>query len=133
MILLIPIISTIAIANQPPTIPHITGSTTVKPGVKETYGFCSEDPDGDDLNYTIKWGDGTEEVFGPVSPGLCATLDHSWSGQGKYTIEAMASDGQADSGWGELKITVPRSRTINSFFQSFFQQFPILRLLLLLY
>jgi hypothetical protein len=135
MILLIPLLSITATANQPPTTPHITGPTTGTAGVEETYGFCSEDPDGDDITYTIDWDDGNVEEFGPVSHGLCAQVDHTWLEQGTYTIRAKASDGQAESDWGELTVTMPRNRMLhNSFllrlFEQFINRFPILQYLL---
>jgi len=131
MILMIPLLSTTVSANQPPTIPHIEGPTSGKAGVQQTYGLCSEDPDGDDITYIIDWDDGTgEEHIGPSPPGVCATAKHTWSEQGEYTIRAKASDGQAESDWGELTVTMPRNRAVNSFLLRFLQQFPILRYLL---
>ena len=110
LILLIPLVSTTAMANEPPSIPHIIGPTTGKINVKQTYGICSEDQDGDKITYTVDWGDGTVDTFGPVSSGLCATLDYAWSEEGTYTIKAKASDGQAESDWGELEVTIPRAK-----------------------
>lgn len=133
LILLVPLISTAAIANQPPSTPHIDGPTSSKPRVKESYGFCSEDPDGDKINFTINWGDGPDVVVGPVPTGVCAILEHAWSEEGTYKIKAKASDGQADSDWAELDVIIPRSRTINSFLHWFIQMFPILRFLVQLY
>ena len=133
LILLIPLISTTVAANVPPTTPHIIGPTNGKPNVEETYGFCSEDEDGDNITYTINWGDGPDVVLGPVPNGVCATLEHAWSDEGTFTIKAKASDGQADSDWAELDVVIPRSRTINSFLHWFIQMFPILRFLVQLY
>ena len=131
MILMIPLLSTTVSANQPPTIPHIEGSTSGKAGVEHTYGLCSEDPDGDDITYIVDWDDGTgEEHIGPVPQGVCISAKHTWSNQGEYTIRAKASDGQAESDWGELTVTMPRNRAVNSFLLWFLQQFPILRYLL---
>lgn len=130
MILLIPLLSTTATANQPPTTPDIHGTTSGKAGVEYSYEVCSEDPDEDDITYTIDWDDGTvEEHQGPS--GVCLFVWHSWSEQGEYTIRVKASDGQAESSWGELTVTMPRNRAIyNTFLYRFLQHFPLLERLL---
>jgi hypothetical protein len=132
MILMIPLLSTTATANQPPTTPHIDGPTSGKAGVPYEYTLCSEDPDQDQITFTINWDDDTgEEIIGPVPPGVCALASHTWSEQGEYTISAKASDGQAESGWGELTVTMPRNRAIyNIFLYRFLQHFPLLERLL---
>jgi hypothetical protein len=137
MILLIPLLSATATANQPPTTPHIEGPTSGKAGVPHEYAICSEDPDEDQITYSIYWDDGTgEEIIGPVPSGVCALASHTWSKQGEYTISARASDGQAESNWGQLEVTISKKhRAINTPFLSFLQNhlnmFPILQKILL--
>jgi hypothetical protein len=125
-ILLIPFISTIAAANQPPTAPDIEGKTSGTVGVEYTYGFCSSDPDGDNITICISWGDGTGDVcIGPFESGACVTATHTWTQQGTYTIKAQASDGIAESDWSTLEVTMPRSKIVqNLLIQRFFEQFP---------
>jgi hypothetical protein len=136
IILMIPFISTIAAANQPPTAPDIEGSTSGKAGVQYTYGFCSTDPDGDNITVCINWGDGSGDVYiGPFPSGVCATATHTWFKQGTYLIKAKASDGQAESDWSTLEVTMPRNKIVHTLFilrlfERFPNAFPILRQLL---
>jgi len=124
--LLIPFISTIAAANQPPSAPDIEGKTSGTVGVEYSYGFCSTDPDGDNITICISWGDGTGDVcIGPFESGTCVYATHTWTMQGTYIIKAQASDGQAESDWSTLDVTMPRSKIVqNLLIQRFFEQFP---------
>jgi hypothetical protein len=137
LILLIPIISTTAAANQPPTAPTIDGPPNGNAGVQYTYGFCSEDPDGDNVTIIVNWGEGEGDVsYGPFPSGICATATHAWSKKGTYIIKAKASDGQAESAWATLSVTMPCSYYIPTLslwehlFERFPNAFPILRFLL---
>ncbi len=136
LILLIPIISTTAAANQPPTAPTIDGPPSGNAGTEYTYGFCSEDPDGDNITIIVNWGEGSDVTFGPFQSGVCATATHTWSKKGTYTIKAKASDGQAESNWTTLSVTMPYSYSLpfhpflEVLFERFPYAFPILRYLL---
>ena len=112
MTLLMPAISITTIANDPPIVPDIEGPASGKPGVEYTYGFCSEDPDGDDMFYCIDWGDGSGEVcIGPFSSGICATADHTWSEQGTYIIKAKAKDiHDAESEWATKEVKMSKNK-----------------------
>lgn len=115
ILLMLPILAITAAANQPPSAPDIEGPASGKVRTQITYGFCSTDPDGDNITISINWGDGTgDEYIGPFASGLCATASHIWLKKGTYTIKAKASDGQADSNWSSLEITIPRSKFIQS-------------------
>jgi hypothetical protein len=112
-ILTIPLLAITAAANQPPSAPDIEGPTSGKVRTQLTYGFCSTDLNGDNITITINWGDGTgDENVGPFESGVCATASHIWLKKGTYTIKAKASDGQADSNWSTLDITIPRSKVV---------------------
>jgi hypothetical protein len=134
LILLIPITSTIAAANQPPTAPDIEGSPSGKAGVQYTFGFCSTDPDGDNITICVNWGEGSgDEYFGPFPSGVCGIGTHTWSKQGTYSIKAKALDGQAESEWSTLEVTMPTSKIVHTLFiQGLFERlsnaFSILRL-----
>ncbi|UCF11734.1 MAG: hypothetical protein JSW06_06695 [Thermoplasmatales archaeon] len=139
MALLIPALSMTTIANESPSAPDIDGQSSGKPGVEYTYGFCSEDPDGDDIFYCIDWGDGSGEVcIGPFSSGVCAIADHTWSEQGTYIIKAKAKDiHDAESQLSTLEVTMPRNQAFNFnfnmlewLFERFPNAFPILRYML---
>ncbi len=124
MILLIPVISVIAAANQPPTAPDISGPSSGNAGATLTYTFTSTDPDNDDLTYCIEWGCGENICTDPYPSAEPATASHKYAA-GDYTIRAYASDGQADSDWSEKDITIPRNRPVTyMLFQRILQQFP---------
>ncbi len=136
LLLMIPIVPTIAAKNQPPTAPDIEGSASGKAGVQYMYGFCSTDPDGDNITICVNWGDGSgDEYIGPFPSGVCGTTNLIWSKQGTYVIKAKASDGQAESDWSTLEVTMPTSKIIHTlciqrFCERFSNTFSILRLLL---
>ncbi len=136
MTLMLPALSVTAIANEPPTAPDIEGPPSGKPGVEYTYGFCSTDPDGDDIFYCIDWGDGSGEIcIGPYSSGICATATHTWSEQGTYIIKAKAKDiYDAESELSTLDVTMPINipfifnfNLLSWLFERFPNAFPILR------
>ena len=136
VMLILPLLSTLAAANQPPSAPEIEGPTSGNAGTQYTYGFCSTDPDGDNVTICVNWGDGSGDVcFGPFPSGVCATAVHIWLKQGTYTIKAKASDGQLESDWSTLEITMPRGKFFHSFIVSHLLEripniFTILRYLL---
>ncbi len=122
--------------NLPPDKPLITGPTSGKADTPYTYTFTSTDPDGDDVSYYIKWGDGDTTdwtTFQPSGP-LGYSESHTWSSQETYTIKAKAKDIYgAESDWAELTVTMPRNKAINKPFLNFLENhpnlFPLLRLL----
>ncbi len=121
IILMLPILAITAAANQPPSAPTIDGPASGNVGAQLTYGFCSTDPEGDNISICINWGDGTDEIcIGPFESGICATASHIWLKKGTYIIKAKASDGQAESNWSSLEVTIPRSK--------FIQNTPVFRL-----
>jgi hypothetical protein len=126
LILLVPIISTTAAANLPPTAPTIDGPPSGNAGVQYTYGFCSTDPDGDNVTIIVNWGVGSDVNYGPFPSGVCATATHTWSKKGTYILKAKASDGQAESDWATLSVTMPCSYSIpfQLFLEILFERFP---------
>jgi hypothetical protein len=132
IVLMLPLISTIAAANQPPSAPDIEGPSSGNAGTQYTYGFCSTDPDGDNITICINWGDGTGDVcIGPFQSGVCATAPHTWLKQGTYTIKAKASDGQVESDWSTLEITMPRGKFFHSLLVShLLERFPNISIIL---
>lgn len=123
--------------NLPPTNPTIDGPNRGLPGNDYIYKLTSEDPDGDDeLYYYVDWDDGTNSGwFGPFSSGEEVTVNHTWSSKGKYTVKAKAKDtNDAESDWGTLRVTIPKTRAFSSTFYSFLQSrpyiFPLLQKIL---
>lgn len=119
--------------NDPPETPTIDGQTTGTAGQEYEYTFRTTDPDGDQVYYYIKWGDGDiVEWDGPHDSGQEVKFTHSWAIENTYTIRAKAKDvWDYKSDWGTLEVTMPRSRGLFfSFFESFSNTFQILRYLL---
>jgi hypothetical protein len=102
-------------ANQAPTAPTITGPTSGTTGTSYDYKFKSTDPDGDQVSYYVKWGDGTNTGwFGPYASGAEQTKSHTWSSKGTYIIEAKAKDTNgAESTWSTLTVTIPKAKSMN--------------------
>jgi len=123
--------------NAPPSDPIISGQTNGEYGTNYNYQFISEDPEGEDVWYYIKWGDGDkEEWIGPYSSGEIVTKGHTWDQQGIYMIEAKSKDSSGlESDWSNIRVTMPRNKIATnnilfSLFESFPNLFPALRHLL---
>ncbi len=115
--------------NDPPSDPTITGETNGKTGQSYTYKFKSTDPQNQNIFYYIDWGDGqTTDWFGPNPSGTEVTKSHTYSSDNDYTIKAKARDIYGkESNFGELKVTMPKSKHINFNFNLFywlFERFP---------
>jgi hypothetical protein len=115
--------------NDPPSVPTIDGPINGKVGVSYPYNITSIDPDGDDVSYFIRWGDGEEtdwttfQASGP--PGY--TESHSWDTQGTYIIQAKAKDIYGvESDLETLTVTIPRNKGINNLFLNWLQSHPFL-------
>ncbi len=79
-------------ANWPPTKPVING---IKIGAKNTpYSFTlyATDADNDFLQYTMNWGDGSQNTSLFLSNGTTWSVSHSWASPGKYNIIGKATD-----------------------------------------
>ena len=121
--------------SQPPDAPLISGPSNGKTGNSYPYTFSSVDPDGDNVSYYIKWGDGfilnwTDfQVSGP--PGY--TESHSWDTKGIYIIEAKAKDSLGvESNWTQFTVNMPRDKPISSsFFLRFLERYPLLERVML--
>ena len=119
-----------------PLTPDINGPTSGKPGTSYDYTFTSIDPDVDDVQFFIDWGDGDTEWTSFAASGTPVTRSHTWSEKGTYVIRAKAKDtDDYESDWGTLTVTMPRNRLLtNTLFMSLLERFPnafpILRYLL---
>lgn len=115
--------------NNPPEEPTITGPIKGKPG--EEYTYCISpvvDPDGDNIFVFWDWGDGeTSSWLGPYASGQGNCANHSWDSEGTYIIKAKVKDEFGlESGWGELSVTIPKYRIINTLFYKSFEKNPII-------
>lgn len=102
VILNYPLMLTI-IYNNPPRIPIMPlGNASGTPGANYCYYTSATDPDGDQIEYTFDWGDGTTSIIGTVDSGTKANASHSWSKSATYQIRASATDSLGkSSGWSE--------------------------------
>jgi hypothetical protein len=116
------------VVNEPPEKPQITGPSSGNNGQSYDYTFITTDVDGDQLYYTIEWGDGQNNTWiGPYTSGQPVTIPHTWAQKGTYTVRAIAKDvHNAESDWATLEVTMPFSYNIpfQPFWQRFFELFP---------
>ena len=120
-------------SNLPPNAPIIHGPTNGNAGTSYNYTFNSVDPEGDNISYYIKWGDGHVEIWdGPHASGAEFDIAHTYAHQGTFTIEAKTKDIYgAESDWATLEVSMPRDKaTISSLLLRFLERFPILERLL---
>jgi hypothetical protein len=97
------------VLNDPPDAPTITGPGEGKPGTIYLFVVQTTDPNDDTVSYFIDWGDNTtSDWIGPYASGAQATITHSWSEQGTFTVKVKAKDQPGDeSDWGILQIVMP--------------------------
>jgi len=113
--------------NNPPGAPEIDGPAKGEAGVAYDYDFTAIDPDGNDISYYIKWGDGDITEWTTLqTSGTSYSETHVWSEQGTFTIEAKVRDSEdAESGWETFQVTMPRNKvSTNTLFQQILERFP---------
>ena len=125
------------LVNDPPSKPSISGEMNGGINHPYEYTFVSADPDGDNVYYTITWGDGhITDWFGPFASGEDVIVSHEWSEMGTYKIRARAIDTyDAMSEWGWIEVRMPINQPVQFPFISwllerFPNMFPLLRILL---
>ena len=114
-----------SLQNLAPQTPVIDGPTTGDAGTPYDFSFNTTDPDGDNLYYYVDWGDNQRSWFGPYPSGEEATVSHTWSEQGTYTIKAKARDIHgAESDWDYLEVEMPVNQpsTNQQLLKTIFQQ-----------
>ncbi len=91
------------VINTPPNNPsRPSGPISVEPGVSSFFNISAHDPDGDQINYTIDWGDDTTLIIDHIESGKVAKANHTWSKAGTYDIRALATDSKgASSEWSK--------------------------------
>jgi hypothetical protein len=108
---------TVTIVNLPPEAPSINGPRIGKVGEYSSnkFTFSSTDPDGSNISYYIKWGDGTiTEWTNFKSSDTPHTENHAWDSKGKYTIQAKVKDAHGvESDWSTFEISIPYNRITN--------------------
>ena len=126
--------------NDPPEIPNKPeGPTTGQPYQELTFTTSTTDPDGDQVSYMWRWGDGHySEWSDPYNSGETASASHSWSEPAHYKIRVKARDAEgAETDWSEpLSITIAKGKAVyNPIFTRILEElmdhFPILKQILL--
>jgi len=64
------------------------------------------DQDGDSLNYTFDWGDGTTLDLDLIGSGINVSSNHTWTVPGTYQIKAIALDRMGGEWSEERSITI---------------------------
>jgi len=122
-----------------PSTPYVTPGTyfdtleityPIDSGFDETSWFAGSqtyvvtkgsyvDPDGDDIYLLLDWADNTTtDWIGPFSSGEQVQLNHTWSSEGIYIVKIKAKDiDDAESDWGQLKVTMPKIYNSNPIIQ----------------
>ena len=83
---------TIIKPNSPPTIPEINGPENGTTNVSYNFTVISTDEDGDEIKYTIDWGDGTTTESNFLPTGTFFNTAHKWIKPGTYKITIISSD-----------------------------------------
>lgn len=94
--------------NEKPNKPSITGPDLGKVDNDYEFTFIATDPNEDELEYFIEWGDGHSEFWkGPYESGEEVIFDHAWSKSGTFTIEAKVRDiFEVESDVEDFQITI---------------------------
>jgi hypothetical protein len=79
--------------NSPPCAPVIDGATNGFTGKLYEYCFSTNDPDGNDVEYFVDWGDGTNSSWiGPFESGQEESLIRYWTTAGTFEVKVKARD-----------------------------------------
>ena len=125
--------------NDPPNIPDVpNGPDSGQVNIEYTFTASTTDPDGDQIYYQFKWGDGSSsEWVGPFSSGQTGSASHRWSDKASYGICVKAKDTEGgETDWSEKTyITITKARSSQNtlfikFIQGLIHRFPILEKLL---
>jgi hypothetical protein len=121
--------------NQQPLAPDISGPSAGKPGTQYTFDFVTTDPDGEDIEYFVDWGDGdTEDWDGPYSSGVGSSASHTFVTKAFYNIKVKARDSNGAEGpWGVHIVNMPRAKAFSyilEIMEIILQRFPMLEQIL---
>jgi hypothetical protein len=113
-----------------PVEPVIDGPTNGRAGAE--YSYTIKNSATENLYFCVDWGDNTPvEWTELIAPGSIATVKHTWTEEGTYTIQARGiNEHGCMSEWAELSISIPRKRVLISFLQIFLKNQPFIYQLL---
>jgi hypothetical protein len=93
--------------GSPPASPTINGPSGGLVNLELTYTFTSTDPDSDQVQFVIDWGDGNGDNTSLVASGSPATAKHTWTSVGNYTLKAKARDATGlESTWSSINVSI---------------------------
>jgi len=118
-----------------PSPPTIEGPNNAVAQKRYDYTFSTTDPEGDDVEYFIEWGDGKKFIWtGPYESGEQVIKSHSWTYEGNYTIRVKARDTYgAESDWTTTELTMPKNKMyyqMNILFERFIHRISIIEKIL---
>lgn len=95
--------------NTAPAKPTITGPVKGKIGIPQEYTITSSDPENQQVQYFIDWGDSNNSGWlGPFNSGEQITVNHTWGTKGTYSVKVKAKDPvNAESEWATLDVKMP--------------------------
>lgn len=107
---LVPFIVPAAFNHPPETPSKPTGPISGMPAIIYNYSTSAADLDGNQLDYTVDWGDGTASTLGALSQGTTAVLNHSWNEAGTYQVKSRVTDCHGSSSqWSDPTIIIINS------------------------
>lgn len=93
--------------GSPPLPPVITGPAGGLVNQELTYTFTSTDPDNDQVQFAVDWGDGDNATTGFVASGAQASAKHTWTAVDNYTLKAKARDATGlESTWSSVIVHI---------------------------
>jgi len=127
----------VSINPEAPDPPTITGPTEGKLNIRYTYEIISEDPQCDNICYTVMCSD-LPLIYKSqyCESGHVLVYSHSWDDfyqmEPPYFITAKATDCKGhESEWSSIEISIPKNKIINNqIVEKLLIRFPILKFLL---
>ncbi len=99
--------------DLPPDVPALSGSGFSHQKASYSCSVSATDPEGDDISYTLDWGDGSTSKTGLIASDTSTGLSHSWQRIGAYYVKAKAVDSKgASSSWSRplaVKVSLANS------------------------
>ncbi len=98
--------------NDPPEQPILGGPTVFSEENTPMFTIISDDPNEDDLDYTIEWGDDTKTTSDVSLPsGTHFSAAHQYDEPGTYTIRGTVTDGEFTE---EVEMTVTVTQAVSN-------------------
>ena len=128
--------------NHPPDKPEVIGPPEVNKGKINTWQFCSNDLNGDYIQYFIDWGDGDKEDTLCWESNKSYPVTHTYNILGEHVGNVYAKECPCDYGLesgitkfnvivkNKGKDRIASNNPLMSLFSRFTNFFPILQILL---